>query len=245
MTQSGFAGGRLRLEQGVGGHRAGADAALLAAAAPRSLTGLLLDAGAGAGAVGLSAALCAPSAQIGLIEVEPRACALARKNIDANDLGRRAVVFEVDLLDGAARRAVGLANETAQCVLTNPPYLSPENCRISPDARRALAHVRAAPLDAWVRAALALLAPGGLFAMIHRADALADCLTPLAGRLGDVTVLPVAPRAGENATRILLKGVKGSRAPLKLCPPLVLHQTGGAFTPLADAIFRGEAPAPF
>jgi predicted RNA methylase len=77
----GFLGGRLRLAQGEGGHRAGADAALLAAAAPRGCTGLLLDAGAGTGAVGLSAALLAPSAQVGLIEIEPTALTLARRNI--------------------------------------------------------------------------------------------------------------------------------------------------------------------
>jgi tRNA1(Val) A37 N6-methylase TrmN6 len=55
--------------------------------------------------------------------------------------------------------------------------------------------------------------------------------------------LPIAPREGEAATRILLRGVKGSKAPLKLCAPLALHAEGGCFTPLAEAIHRGEARA--
>jgi len=246
MAQAGgFLGGRLRLAQGEGGHRAGADAALLAAAAPRSCSGLLLDVGAGAGAVGLSAALLAASAYVGLVEIEPFACGLARCNIVDNALEARANVFETDLLDAKARRAAGLANDSADAVLTNPPYLTRGRNRVSPDPRRALAHVGAAPLAEWTRACLALLKSGGIFVMIHRADALADCLAAFDGRLGALALLPVAPRVGEAATRVLLRGVKGSRAPLTLCAPLVLHEAGGGFTPLADAIFRGEAEAPF
>ena len=52
--------------------------------------------------------------------------------------------------------------------------------------------------------------------MIHRADALADCLSAVEGRLGAVTVEPLHTRAGAPATRILLSGVKGSKAPLSL-----------------------------
>jgi tRNA1(Val) A37 N6-methylase TrmN6 len=246
LTQSGrFLGGRLRLAQGQGGHRAGADAALLASATPRDLDGLLVDVGAGAGAVGLSAALLAPAARIGLVEIEPRACALARENIGANGLEGRAVVFEADLFDAVARRAVGLKNESAEAVLTNPPYLAQGRSRASPDARRALAHTAAAPLADWARAALALLASGGSFVMIHRADALAECLAAVEGRLGGIALLPIAPRETAAATRVLLRGVKGSKAPFRLCPPLVLHQADGAFTPVADAIFRGQAAAPF
>ncbi len=246
MTEriDGFLNGRLLLKQGEGGHRAGADAILLASATPRDAAGLLLDVGAGAGAVGLAAALLAPRARVGLVEIEPQACAMARGNIARNALCERAQVFEADLFDAAARRAAGLANEGACVVLTNPPYLDPARARVSPDPRRALAHVGAAPLADWARAALALLQPGGVFVMIHRADALAPCLATVEGRLGSIALLPIAPRAEEAASRILLWGVKGSKGPLKLCAPLALHEADGAFTPLADAIFRGEAAPP-
>jgi tRNA1(Val) A37 N6-methylase TrmN6 len=242
---SGFLGGRLLLAQDERGHRAGTDAALLAAATPRGTGGLLLDAGAGAGAVGLSAARLAPLAHIGLIEFEFQACERARENIALNGLDARARVFEADLLDAEARRAAGLFPETAQLVLTNPPFFQRGSVRVTPDARKALAHVSAAPLEDWARACLALLAPGGIFVMIHRADALAECLAAVTPRLGGITLLPVAPREGEAATRILLRGIKGSKVPLKLCAPLVLHGQDGGFTPLAEAIHRGEAEAPF
>jgi tRNA1(Val) A37 N6-methylase TrmN6 len=241
---SGFLGGRLQLAQALRGHRVGMDAALLAAAAPREVEGLLLDAGAGVGAVGLAAARLAPRLEVGLIEIAPAATAMARRNIALNGLEARARLYEADLLSPAARREAGLVDETAAFVLTNPPFHAAGRVRVSPDPGRALAHVAAAPLGDWTRACLALLAPGGGFAMIHRADALGECLAALEGRLGALRILPVAPRAGAAAGRIVVSGVKGSKAPLALLAPLVLHEADGAFTPLADAIFRGEASLP-
>jgi tRNA1(Val) A37 N6-methylase TrmN6 len=236
----GFLNGRIILRQLPKGHRAGTDAALLAAAAPAGARGLVLDIGAGAGAVGLATALRAPDAKIGLVEIESQLCALARENVAANGMTGRVEVFEADVLSPSARRAAGLVDERADVVMTNPPFHDAARVRIPPDDIKALAHVGAAPLSEWVRACLALLAPGGTFVMIHRADALAECLAATEGRLGGVAVLPVLPRAGEAATRILVRGVKGSKAPLSLLSPLVLHETDGRFTPLAEAIHRGE-----
>jgi tRNA1(Val) A37 N6-methylase TrmN6 len=238
-----FFGGRIHLAQMAGGHRAGTDAALLAAAAPRGTQGLILDVGAGVGAVGLCAAFLVPAAKVGLVEIDPAAAALARENITRNGLDARARVFEADALSAAARRAAGLAAESAALVLTNPPFYTPGAVRASPDAAKARAHVAAAPTSDWMRAALALLAPGGVFVMIHRAEALGDCLAGAEKRLGALRILPVAPRAGAPATRILLKGVKGSRAPLVLMAPLALHEADGAFTPRAAALHRGDGDA--
>ena len=240
-----FLGGRLRLRQTLRGHRAGTDAVLLAAAAPAKTRGLILDIGAGTGAVGLAAAMRAPAATLGLVEIDPETCALARENIAENELMTRVRVYEADLLAIEARRASGLENESAEVVLTNPPYLTPGRARVSPDPKRALAHMSAGGLEPWLRACVALLRPGGLFVMIHRADALADCLAGVGARLGALAILPICPRDGEPATRLLLRGVKGSKAPLALLPPLVLHEADGAFTPRAEALHRGEGELPW
>jgi tRNA1(Val) A37 N6-methylase TrmN6 len=87
---------------------------------------------------------------------------------------------------------------------------------------------------------LALLAPDGDFVLIHRADALAALLAAVEGKLGALTLLPVHPMADKPATRLILRGRKGSRAPLTLAPPLILH-AGGRFTPRAEALHRGAA----
>jgi tRNA1(Val) A37 N6-methylase TrmN6 len=238
--------GRLRLRQPLYGHRVGADAVLLAAAAGAPAS-RLIDVGAGVGAVGLALLQRWPEARADLVEIDPALAALAGENAALNGLADRARTIVADALAPAARRAAGLVEGAADLVVVNPPFFAPGAARASPDAARARAHVARAsapgcsPLEAWVVASLALLAPGGRFVMIHRPDALPAILPALARRLGEIALRPVHPRAEEAAIRLIISGVKGSKAPLRILPGLTLHEASGAFTPLAAAIHRGEA----
>lgn len=76
--------------------------------------------------------------------------------------------------------------------------------------------------------------------MIHRPDALPVVLQSMAARAGGITVLPIYAREGTKAVRILVRGKKGSRAPLVIASPLILHE-GEAFAPTAEAIHRGAS----
>jgi tRNA1(Val) A37 N6-methylase TrmN6 len=244
-----FLGGRLRLRQPSRGHRAGTDALLLAAAAPLDFEDLALDVGAGVGAAGLALAALRPKARIGLIEIDPPAAALARQNLVLNNMVERGEVFEADALEPPRRRAAGLIDGSAGLVISNPPFFDPRRARASPDLDRRRAHVapeggEGAPYEAWIAAwiaaCLALARPGGAFILIHRPEALGAILSGLEGRAGAAAVLPVHARADAPAIRILVRAKKGSRAPLSIAPGLILHE-GGRFTPLAEAIHRGEA----
>ncbi len=234
---------KLRLRQSVAGHRAGTDAVLLAAAAPAAFSGLALDIGAGVGTAGLALATTHEAVSVGLVETDPELAALARENCVLNGLADRVGVHEADVLSPPSRRAAGLVDESAALVLTNPPFLDPGRARLSPDRGRRQAHAMAeagpAALRDWIAASLALLAPHGALVLIHRPEALAVILAALEGRAGAVTILPVLPREHTPASRILVRARKASRAPLSIAPPLVLHE-GTAFTPLAEAIHRGE-----
>ena len=235
-----FLDGALALRQPLAGHRSGTDAILLAATvAPMS--GNLIDLGSGVGAAGLAVATRLPSVNVTLVEIDPALAGLAAANILENRLGQRARAVICDALSAPARRAVGLADATADIVICNPPWLTPGRARASPDASRALAHVargEAGVFD-WLRATAALLRPDGRMAMIHRADALADLLAACAGRFGDLAILPIHPRADAPAIRVIVAGRKGSRAPTRIFPGLVLHGADGAVTPRADALMRG------
>ena len=234
--------GRLRLFQPLRGHRVGTDAVLLAAAVDAP-SGMIVDVGAGCGAVGLALALRAPGARVTLVEIDPAMAEVARRNVALNDFAARVTVAEADVLNAPSRSALSLANDSADLVVTNPPFFSAGAARSSPDAGRARAHVLAqgATLEAWVKACAALLKPKGKLVVIHRADALHELLAAMAARLGDIAILPVHPRAGEAAARVLVRGVKGSRAPLALRAGLTLHGEGGSFTPQAEALHRGVA----
>ena len=75
-----------------------------------------------------------------------------------------------------------------------------------------------------------MLAPGGRFVMIHRPEALSMILAAIGGRLGALALLPVHPAIGASAHRLLVSGVKGSKAPLRLAPGLILHGAEGRLT---------------
>jgi tRNA1(Val) A37 N6-methylase TrmN6 len=76
--------------------------------------------------------------------------------------------------------------------------------------------------------------------MIHRPDALSAILAAIGSRLGALALLPVHPTIGASAHRLLVSGVKGSKAPLRVASGLVLHGPDGRLTAEADALHRGE-----
>ena len=77
---------------------------------------------------------------------------------------------------------------------------------------------------------------------VHTAEALPPLLAAFTLRFGAVTVLPLLPRDGQPTSRVLVRGIKGSRAPFRLLAAQALHELDGrAFRPEFDAIFRGTA----
>ncbi|AWN38757.1 tRNA1(Val) (adenine(37)-N6)-methyltransferase [Methylobacterium radiodurans] len=235
-------GGRLRLFQPArGAHRAGTDAVLLARLLDPGPEARVCDLGAGSGAVGLAYGLA--GARVTLVEREPEMAALARRNALLNRIA--ATIVETDLLAPAAsRQAAGLEPESQDAVVTNPPFFesgSRPAHRPSPNALRAAAHsFGPGDLDGWIRACAWILRPGGQLGLIHRADALPACLAALDRRFGGISVRPVHARADRPAIRVLIRALKGSRAPLDLLPPLVLQSANGAATPESAALHGGE-----
>jgi tRNA1(Val) A37 N6-methylase TrmN6 len=237
-------GGRLMLAQPRRGHRVGTDAAMLAAAFDLA-DGRVVDLGAGVGAVGLAIVSRNERATCDLVEVDPAMAALAKDNASRNELCERARIVAADVFDRVALRAAGLGAESADAIVTNPPFFEAAGVRAPSDAATARAWVFGggageAPLVAWIRAGLALLKAHGRFAMIHRPEALPAILAGAEGRLGGLAIIPLYPRAGGAAHRLLVSGVKGSRAPLRIAPGLVLHEADGRLTAEAEAIHRGE-----
>jgi tRNA1(Val) A37 N6-methylase TrmN6 len=96
-------------------------------------------------------------------------------------------------------------------------------------------------LDAWFRFLATSAARDGVATMIHRAEALGVLLEGFGRRFGALRVLPLHPRAGDAAHRVIVQGRKGSRAPLTLMQGVALHGEGHAFLPRIDAVFRAGA----
>ncbi len=246
LTDDAFLGGALRLFQPARSYRAGADAVLLAAAisADREGATCCLDAGAGAGAAGLSLARRIPSAHVTLLEREAEVAEIAAENVRRNGLADRVRVVLGDVTASQAELSrAGLDPASFDCVFANPPYHALGDGTPSRDRLKAAARAMdGAGLESWARFLARMARPDGTATLIHKAGALPQVLAALEGRFGALRVRPVHARAGEAAIRIIVQGVKGSRAPLTIRPGFVLHGAGQAFTAEAEAILRrGEA----
>jgi tRNA1Val (adenine37-N6)-methyltransferase len=225
-----FLNGRVIVRQPEKGFRAGLDAVMLAAAVPEGATALEL--GAGAGTASLCLATRLKDIAITGLEVDPDLVRLANDNAAANGIEKN-VRF-------AAANIFALPLEFKReydCVFLNPPFHG--DGQAPPNPERALALMDDGTLPGWLEAGLKRVVSGGCLTAILRADRLNEALAALP--LGGITALPLWPRSGEAARRILLQARKGSRAAFRLLPGLALHDETGAYTPDADAILRGES----
>jgi tRNA1(Val) A37 N6-methylase TrmN6 len=246
FTDDAVLGGRLTLRQPARGHRFGHDAILLAASTPAAAGEVAIDLGAGVGAAGLALARRVADVAVRLVEIDPELAGLARDNATRNGLGDRVTAHALDVAAPLADfAALGLAPASADRVLMNPPFHEAGRAQASPDARRRAAHV-APPGDlaVWLGTAARLLRAGGTLTLIYRADGLGELLGMIEPAFGAIAVQPVHPKPAASAIRVLVRAVKGSRAPLVLLPGLVLNGDDGRPTAAAEAVLREGATLP-
>jgi tRNA1(Val) A37 N6-methylase TrmN6 len=230
-------GGRVLLRQPAKGFRAGLDAVLLAAFVPAAPGQRVLEAGCGTGAAFLCLAARVPGLSVAAVEREAAMAALARANAAAN--GVAAAVIEADIADPARAGALFPCDHA----FANPPYW-PGGTPPPGALRRAATHESGAGLAAWARFLAAALRPGGTVSLVlpaARFDAGVAALR--AADCGSVVMLPVAPRAGQAAKRVLLRARRGGRGPARILPPFALHDSQG-FSAEAEAVLREARAIP-
>lgn len=233
MTDT-FLDGRVVVRQSETGFRSGLDAVMLAAAVPARAGDKVLELGAGAGTASLCLMARVPGLALTGVEIDPALVALANQNAAANGATARFVTADIFRLPQDLR-------QDHDHVFCNPPFHDED--RAPPQADRARALMDEGKLSDWLKTGMQRTVSGGFFTVILRTDRLAEALAAL-GESG-VALLPLWPRAGMPAKRIILLARKGSRAPLELLPGLVLHQENGAWTSEADLVLRrGNALAP-
>ena len=131
---------------------------------PQDIT-RIVDLCAGVGCLGILAAQRYPMSKVTLLELDSKAAALARKNVELHNLGERVEVIQGDACDW-------LGSETGQwdLILTNPPYVDardmqtlPEEYRHEPELGLAAGEDGLALVDAFLPELAARLKPNGVF----------------------------------------------------------------------------------
>ncbi len=219
LSRDDFLGGALRIWQPLNGYRAATDPVFLAAAVGANPGQSVLELGCGAGVA--LACLCrrVDGLQAHGLELQAGYAELAERN--ARDNGLEMTIHPGDLLAmPRVLRALDFDH-----VFANPPFY-PRNAASGPkDSGRDTAHREGeARLEDWIVIGLRRLKPRGHFTMIHRSERLGDILAGLQGKAGDIRILPLVAREGQDARRVIVQARKGAAGPLRLLSPLVLHK---------------------
>ncbi len=244
FTEDAFLGGRLRLRQPKSGHRAGHDAMLLAAATSAHSGDRVVDFGAGVGAAGLALARRVAGIELVLVEIDDVLAELARGNAASNAIPADVIVLDVTSAADAFA-ASGLSPDSVDVVLMNPPFNDPVRHRVSPDKAREIAHVAtAATLGTWIHAARRILKSGGVLTLIWRADGLAEVLAALDRGFGNLAILPVHGDMKKPAIRVLVRAVKGGKAPTQMHAALMLNNESMMPNKQVQDILAGKGVLP-
>ena len=133
----------------------------------------------------------------------------------------------------------GQSQENGQPKGDAAPDQTAGTCGIDP---RAIArHEILCSFEDVVRAAAALLRPGGHFYLVHRPLRLAELITKLCtSGLEPKRMRLVYPHVDKAPNMVLLDCVRGGAPELRVEPPLIVYDGNGSYTPELLEIYYGE-----
>jgi tRNA1(Val) A37 N6-methylase TrmN6 len=240
LTEDAFLGGRLRVLQPEKGYRAGIDAVFLAASIPIHSGDTIFEAGIGVGVASLCVLARQNNIHVTGMEITARYAMMCEENAKRNGFAENIRVIHADVKEALRKDLSHLPQHgTFAHAFANPPYFEDGKVTPSPSLLKAQAHSFGPDdLELWIKVMYQMVALRGTVTLIHRPDTLGRLLTCMEEKFGDIRVAPLYAREGTAASRVIVQGVRGSKAPMQLLPGLVLHGEGNGFTADADVILR-------
>lgn len=228
----------MKVIQASTGYRFSMDSVLLAHFAAVNPDDEVLDLGCGSGVISFLLVGRQPSCRITGLEIQPELADRARRGAERNGVADR-----IEIINGDLRQAeVFLEKRRFSLIVANPPFWRQGEGKPSPDQERLIArHEVKVTLKDYVEVAWRWLIPGGHLAMIHRADRILELGALCADNsLTANRVRFIHPYPDRDANLVLVEAVKGSKAGLKVLPPLVVYNSDGAYTEEILKIYSAE-----
>lgn len=216
----------------------GMDAVLLSAFAQAKKGQKCLDLGCGNGVIPiLMSARTQASALYGL-EIQKDVAEMASRSVEYNAISDR-----VHIVNGDIREAVSIFGAASFDVVTsNPPYLSHSHGLVSETDHKAIArHELCCSLVDVLGAATRLLKPGGHFYMVHRPFRLAEIISSMTAlRLEPKRMRLVYPYVDKEPNMVLIEGVRGGNAEMKVEKPLIVYQDVNVYTDELKSMYETD-----
>ncbi len=199
----------------------------------------ILDLGTGNGAIPLIISKRS-KAHITGVELQEVSADLAKRNVVLNKLEDRIDIIHDNMLNISRY----FQPQYFDAVVSNPPFFKldgNENQLNNLDQLTIARHEVTINLEEIIRIASINLRNRGYFALVHRADRLADILNLMDKyKIGVKRIQFVHSKLDKESKIILVEGIRGSDSSLKILPPLISHEENGEYTKVIRNIFKGE-----
>ncbi len=228
---------RVRLLQPAdGAFRTSLDSVMLAAACPAKSGDHVLDLGCGVGGASFCLTYRCPEIRLSGVEWEQVYFDLAQQNAALNGVSDRSEFYCCDIRDFEVPQ-----KPIYDQVMLNPPFREARDHTPSPHELRAKAHghqEEELSLEDWIKVAHRLLKNGGGITIIYPASGTDRIIRGLGKMFGAVEIIPLWPRVGVEAKRVIIRAIKDRKTPARIHAGLVLHEADGSYTTQADQVLR-------
>lgn len=232
-TLDGLLNRQLMLEQPKAGFRIAIDTIFLSAAVPAKPQQSVLELGCGVGGAMLCLGFRVPGLKITGIDIQDELVYLCENNIIYNGFKESLNVKKLAVGD-----IPNSWHESFDHIMMNPPYHNEKTHTVSPQLSRRIANAEVeGDINIWVDKAAQCLRHDGVLTIVHRADRNGQLCEVIFKKFGRIEILPLLPKEGNEAKRILLRAYKIGKGTHHM-RPLVLHDINNRYTQEADSILR-------
>ena len=228
---------KVKIFQPQDGYRASTDAVFLSSLLDEKIVkqnAKILDVGSGTGAISLCLASRLKDKNVEILGIDIQTSLVELPNFSSRSNGFDSFLKyqNIDIRDNSA-----IKGGKFDFVITNPPYS--DHDMPSPNKSKKIAHNHQDfDLTGWISFCLRMLKPKGVILLINRSEAINEIINAMQNKAGNIQILPIYSKLGQDAKRVAVIAKKTSRGITKILPPFYIHNEDSSYTDKAQSILR-------
>ena len=216
----------------------GIDAVLIANFAKANRGEEVFDLGTGTGIIPLLMSYDTNARHFTALEVQEQSAEMARQSVEMNNLQERISIVHGDVCNIKDL----FDSRVCEVVVSNPPYMTVEQGKTSPNDARSIARTEVlCNLRDVVGAASYLLKPCGRFYMIHRPNRLSEIFSLCKEfKMEPKRMQLIYPYVNKAVTMVMIEARKDARPDLIVEEPLIVYSEPGVYSEQVQRIYDGN-----